>query len=300
LKRGTLLVGARLMGTTVNVVHGIACPDIGPVCSLRDEPPQTHDQQFWIAELRLLAEYGLTDWLGVELQFPLRLTGTSIVYRDLAGAEFVPDDRDLHHRNETLVGPGDPWLSARFRQRFGAFSLSGRAGLSLPLGRTEANPFAAGREGLEHQHVQFGTGTVDPLVGLELSHAWERLSARVYGQAQLTLWENPKGYQAGSRFGGGLAVDFKLLPVLVLGVTAESLTELPERWAGVVEQDGNVGRTDVLVGVSGAWSVGGATLTLSVRTPVYQNFIVTSADGGQLRYPAIVQLSFQRPFELLP
>ncbi len=287
------------MGTTVRVQHGISCPDIGPVCAVRDEPRQTHDQQFWIAELRLQAEYGFTDWLSAELQLPFRLSGTTIVYRSLDGTAFVPDHRDIHHRNETLVGLGDLWLSARFRQRFGAFSLAARAGLTLPLGRTEENPFAAGRAGLEHQHVQFGTGTVDPLLGLELSYAWERVTARLYGQAQLTLSVSPRSFQAGSRFGGGVAVDFTLLPVLQLGATAESLTELPERWNGVVEQDGNVGRTDVLLGLSASWTVGGATLSLSVRTPVYQHFIVTGADGGQLKYPAIVQLSFQRPFDLL-
>ena len=287
------------MGTTVRVQHGIACPDIGPVCALRDEPPQHHDQRFWIAELRMQAEYAVTDWLGVELQFPLRLSSTSITYRDVDGNAFVPDQRDIHHRNETLFGVGDLWLSSRFRQRFGAFSFSGRLGLTVPLGRTELNPFAAGRAGFEHQHVQFGTGTFDPLLGLEAAYAWERVTARVYGQAQLTLSESAKSFQAGSRFGGGVAVDFKLIPSLQVGVTAETLTELPERWEGVVEQDGNVGRTDVLLGLSGAWTVGGSTLTLSLRVPVYQHFIDTSADGGQLKYPGIVQLAFQRPFDLL-
>jgi hypothetical protein len=286
------------MGTTVRVEHGIACPDIGPVCALRDEPPQNHDQRFWIAELRVQAEYGVTDWLGVELQLPLRLSSTTITYRDLDGNAFVPDQPDIHHRNETVVGPGDLWLSGRFRQRFGAFSLSARAGLTVPLGRTEANPFAAGRAGFEHQHVQFGTGTVDPLLGLELAYAWERVAARVYGQAQLTVYESARSFQAGSRFGGGAAVDFSIIPSVQVGVTAESLTELPERWQGVVEQDGNVGRTDVLLGLSGAWTVAGSTLTLSLRVPVYQHFIVTSSDGGQLKYPGIVQLAFQRPFDL--
>ncbi|MDP2274852.1 MAG: hypothetical protein Q8N23_16965 [Archangium sp.] len=287
------------MGTTVRVQHGIACPDIGPVCAQRDEPPQHHDQRFWIAELRLQAEYAVTDWLGVELQFPLRSSSTSITYRDLDGNAFVPDQPDIHHRNETLFGAGDPWLSARLRQRFGAFSFSGRLGLTVPLGRTEENPFAAGRAGFEHQHVQFGTGTVDPLLGLEAAHAWERVTARLYGQAQLSLYQSAKSFQAGSRFGGGVAVDFQLIPSLQVGVTAETLTELPERWDGVVEQDGNVGRTDVLLGLAGAWTVAGSTLTLSLRVPVYQHFIVTSSDGGQLKYPGIVQLAFQRPFELL-
>lgn len=150
-----------------------------------------------------------------------------------------------------------------------------------------------------HQHIQFGTGTIDPLLGFEFSYAWERVIARFYAQAQLTLWQNPKSFQAGSRFAGGVTVDFKVVPTLFLGASAESLTELPERWGGVVEQDGNVGRTDVLLGLTGAWLIAGNTLTFSVRTPVFQHFFVASTDGGQLKYPAIVQLGFQRPFDLL-
>ena len=40
-----------------------------------------------------------------------------------------------HHRNETLLGSGDPWDS--------------------------------GRADLEYQHIQFGTGTFDPIVAVE-------------------------------------------------------------------------------------------------------------------------------------
>lgn len=288
------------MGTTVRVQHGISCPDIGPVCALRAEPPQWHDQQFWIGELRLTAEYALLDWLAAELQLPFRLSNTTITYRRPDGTVFVPDEPDLHHRDETLVGVGDPWLSARLRWRVGALTLGGRVGLTVPLGRTEENPFAAGRAGLVHQHVQFGTGTVDPILGFESSYSWERVIARLYAQAQLTLWQNPKQFQAGSRFGGGASVEFRVVPALLLGMSAEVLTELPERWDEVVEQDGNVGRTDVLLGLNAAWTIAGTTLTLSVRAPVYQHFIVSSGEQGQLKYPVIVQLGFHRPFELMP
>lgn len=293
MQQGSLLLGARLMGTTVNVVHEAHCPDIGPVCAERDEPPQIHDQQFWIAELRLLGEYALTDWLAVELQLPVRLSATSIVYRRLDGTAFVPEQPDIHHRDETLAGVGDPWLSARGRMAAGGFLFSGQLGLTLPLGRTENNPFALGRAGLAHQHTQFGTGTVDPLLGLEASRAFGPLTGRLFGLAQLSLYENAKGFQAGSRFTGGLGLDWRVLAPLQLGLTGEVMTELPERWDGRVEQDGNLGRTDVLLGAVVRWALGPTTLLLSARTPVYQHFIVATEEGGQLRYPAIVLLSVQ-------
>lgn len=289
-----------MQATTINVVHEAVCPDIGPVCAVRDEPPQVHDQQFYLGELRLVADYAVLDWLSAELQLPLRVSGTTITFRRLDGTPFEPEGGDIHHRNETLVGVGDPWLSARPTFRTGGFTLSGRLGLTLPLGRTEPNPFVLGRMGLQHQHVQFGTGTVDPLVGLQLSQRLgERVTPRLYGLAQLSLYQNRFGYQAGSRFLGGLAADVKVLEVLSLTATSEVLVELPERWDGRIEQDGNIGRVDVLVGAAVEWRVAGFTLSLSGRGPVFQYFFHESEDHGQLRFPLILSLGAERSFDLL-
>ena len=95
--------------TVVRVVHDSVCPDIGPICDVRPEPPQIHDQRFYVTELRPVVEYGITNWLSAELQLPLKLSKTTIKYRTLEGASYNPDYQPIHHRNETLVGLGDPW-----------------------------------------------------------------------------------------------------------------------------------------------------------------------------------------------
>jgi hypothetical protein len=248
-----------------------------------------------------VADYAFLDWLSLELQLPLRLAATTIVFRRLDGTPFTPEGGDIHHRDEVLVGAGDPWLNARPTLSVGGFQLAARLGVTVPLGRTEPNPFALGRQGLTHQHVQFGTGTVNPLLGLQLSqHPGARVTPRLYGLAQLSWEENLRGYTAGSRFLGGLAVDVRVLDALSLTATGEALVELPERWDGVVEQDGNVGRVDVLVGGAAEWQVAGLTLSLSVRGPVFQYFFQEHEDGGQLRFPLLVLLGVERSFELFP
>ncbi|HEY0882944.1 MAG TPA: hypothetical protein VGD87_15490, partial [Archangium sp.] len=298
--RGTLTLGARLQATTINVVHEAVCPDIGPICAVRDEPPQVHDQQFYLGELRLSADYAFFEWLSAELQVPLRLSGTTITFRRLDGTPFEPEGGDIHHRNETLFGVGDPWLSVKPSFRWKGFTAQGRVGLTLPLGRTEPNPFVLGRMGLQHQHVQFGTGTVNPLLGLQLAQRLgERVTPRLYGLAQLSLGQNQYGYQAGSRVLSGLAVDVQVHESLTLTATGDVLVELPERWDGVIEQDGNVGRVDVLVGAAVEWRVGGFTLSLAGRGPVYQYFFHESEDHGQLRFPFILSLGVERAFDLL-
>lgn len=290
------MLGARLVGTTLNVTHDISCPEIGPVCALRDEPPQIHDLQFWIAELRLSGELGFTDWLSLELQAPLRVNATRALFRRLDGTLFEPDVPDIHHRTETLFGFGDLWVQASARARTSGWLFAGRLGATVPVGRTEENPFAKGRAGLEHQHLQFGSGTPNPLVGFDVFHTRERLVVRGGGQALLSLWPNARGFQAGSRLVGSLGVDVRVVQGLLVGGGVDAVTELPERWDGVVEQDGNVGRFDLLVGAQAGWTVGPVTLLLSVRVPVVQHFFV--GHHGQLRFPGLVSVGVLVPVRL--
>jgi hypothetical protein len=176
-----------------------------------------------------------------------------------------------------------------------------RAGLGLPLGSTEEDPFARGRAGLPHQHIQLGTGTFYPVfaidAGLPLGAA-ARVSA--YAQALLFVYENGRGYHPGNRYMGGMTGDVEVVKRLRLGVSGDVINEQPERWGGLVQQDGNVGRTDVLAGGSVAYGFGDVLATLAVKVPVYQHFIQTGADHGgdpgQLTYPAIVNLSIQTTF----
>ena len=284
--------------TSVRVVHSETCPDIGPICDTRDEPPQLHDQRFDIAEVRLTLSYGLWRWLGVELQAPLRVSHTSVEYQRLDGTEFTPDYPLIHHRNETLLGPGDPWLLARAERRVGPVELTAKAGVSLPLGSTEPNPFRLGEMGLEHQHIQLGAGTVAPIAhisaALPLGADWRLLG---HGQAQLFLAENQHGYRPGHRFNVGAGAR-RAFGKLGLSSEVDVVVERPERWDGVILQDGNLGRTDVLFGAAVTYAFGRYALGLGLKVPVYQDIVTAGDEGGQLSYPAIVDLSFEGSFEL--
>jgi hypothetical protein len=276
------------MATSVRTTHESFCPDIGPICDVRDEPGQIHDQRFAIGELRASVEYGLTDALGVELELPLRLNHTTVQFRSLDGAPVSLDYENIHHRDETLFGLGDPWIMGRYAFSLEPVRLTVRAGLTVPLGGTVENPFALGEEGLSHQHVQFGSGTVQPLLGLEAEHAWERWSARAWGHAWLSVAENHHGFRAGHRFSAGLSGELKLTDSLRLSAGADVANEQPERWDGIVQQDGNLGRTDFLVGGGLHWGVKDVQLGLTLRVPVYSHII---GHHGQLTYPGLLGLT---------
>lgn len=258
---------------------------------MREEPPNLHDQAVRVGELRVAVEYALTDRIGLQLQAPIKLMNTAITYRRLDGTAFVPDWVGIHHRDETLVGVTDPWLTGRIAGELAEFALVGRLGLSLPLGSTVPNPFVAGHEGLEHQHFQFGTGTVNPIVAGEIARRFGEWTASGHLLAMLVPYENGYGFQAGHRLAGGVSVGGELVGKLggMLGI--DVVHEAAERWDGVVQQDGNLGRTDVLAAATLSYPVGEQVFTLSVRTPVYQRVV-----GGQVSYPAIVSLGVERVF----
>lgn len=278
------------------MVHESHCPEIGPICAVRDEPPHLHDQVLYVSELRAALEYGLDEAWSIEAQLPVKLTHTTIEYRRLDGALFTPDYPNIHHRNETLFGIGDPWLTARRAFELAGFTFSLRAGLSIPLGDTVKDPFELGERGLEHQHIQFGTGTFDPLLGFDLSRALGPVSLGLYGRAQLVLYENGYGFRAGDRFALGISGSMSIYGPLGASIGADAINEQPERWNGEVHQDGNLGRTDVLAGGAIELELAEYRLSVGLKAPIYQHIIMSQGEPGQLTYPALILLSVSRPF----
>jgi hypothetical protein len=299
LPKGQLRVSLSTVATRVRVVHESQCPEIGPICDLRPEPPQLHDQRITLLEMRLGAAYALTDALGVEVELPFKVTRTGIRYARLDGTPYTPDYPNIHHRDETLYGPGDPWLLGRGSATAAGFMLTGKLGVSLPLGSTEENPFALGDMGLEHQHIQLGTGTVDPIALVQARRAVStRLEVALEGRAQLVVYEGAHGYQAGSRYVVGADATFEATPALSLSFLATVVNERAERWDGVILQDGNLGRTDGLMGVGAAVELGEWSLAARVRVPVFQDLNQVGDEAGQLSFPAIVDLSIATSVDL--
>lgn len=300
LEPGEVSVAINLIGTTMHVVHSEYCPEIGPICQQRAEPPQLHDQRFHVAELRPIVGLGITKIFSAELQLPARIVRTTIQFRRLDGTPFTPDYANIHHRTETLFGLADPWLFGRVTGVFGKLGITSRAGVGLPVGSTEPDPFALGRAGLPHEHIQFGTGTVFPIFALDASYTQGPARFAGYGQVLLFPFENGYGYRAGNRYSGGISGDLEVLRRLRVGIGSDLLNEQPERWGGVVQQDGNVGRTDLLLGAMVSYSLGDVSFSASAKFPIWQHFIQTShehnGDPGQLTYPAIIGLGVATTF----
>lgn len=266
-----------------------------------DVAPRMHDQYFDVFEARIRADYGLSNRFGIQLDLPVKVTRTRITYRHLDGTPFVPESPGIHHRNETLAGLGDPQLRGRFSTLAAGAHITMAAGMSFPVGSTEPNPFAAGKRGEAHQHVQLGTGTFNPIARIEVSRAIsDDARVRGFGAAKLSLYENEHSYQAGSRYRIGFGSRVSPTERLAFSATFALNFERPERWNGEIQQDGNLGRTDALIGAAASYRFDQLTLRGGISFPVYQHIVQTEGGTGQLSFPAIITLGLKRTFSVGP
>ena len=255
-----------------------------------DEGMIWHVQDFTTTEADIVAARGLGRGLGLEAGGSLRHIASRIRFLDPDRRPLKLPNGSIHHRNETLIRPGDPWLALHGARGFGGWSAFARTGISIPLGRTEPNPFELGRRGLPHEHVQFGTGTWDPLVELGLGRRFGEWNASLTTHARLVVSTNGHRYRAGDRYQASAGVERHVAGRWRGSLGVDLLREETETWDGRREEEGNLGRTDVLASVSAARALGArSVLTLALRVP-----LVTRASGSQLSYPLIASVGWSR------
>ena len=275
--------------TRMKSSHVEECPDLGDSCSSATPPrPYNHNLVNYAYGLTLDAQYGVLPWLTVAATIPYRALTTDVRYTDLEAREVQPDPPDVHHRNRTLTGLGDPTLDVVVGRALGRFGFSVRVGAMLPVGRTlDANPFQLGRQGLAHEHVQLGVGTVRPIAGGAIGYDFGAVGIDAFWLATFAIADNSIGYRPGQRLSAGVRVSSALGTTNArFGVGSEVSRETSESWRGELAPEGNLGRTDVLAALTARWSpFARVGFFGALKVPVYVNAV-----GAQLSYPFVVQL----------
>src|SRR5438094_927295 len=133
-------------------------------------------------------------------------------------------------------------------------------------------------------------------LGLEAAGTVGRFTLAAWMQAKASVYRNGHGFQAGNQVLGGARASSDLwLPRWRFTVGALIYREEAERWNGQLEDEGNLGRTDVLVETQVAWRFAGQwTVALGLKIPVW-----TASAGEQLSTPAFGEIAFEHPFKLL-
>lgn len=254
---------------TVGVSHRAECPEVDPVtCATEDVPPHTHDLRTTHGRLDLGLALGLGQGWQVSASVPLELRVVDVTYRTLDGALYAPPYDDIHHRDETLAGPADGEARVQHLQRLGAWTVGAEAGATLPFGRTEADPYAAGEAGETHEHNQFGAGVPLLLAGGSALRRPTPWGVQASLGARIAVLENARGYRAPHTLSVAAGPSRAFGPRVVTFVAAGLVREGPERWEG----EAYGGRTAVVAQLGGEWApTRGWSLLADLRLPVWQH-----------------------------
>jgi len=181
-------------------------------------------------------------------------------------------DVDLHHRSVTLDGIGDLMLLGRRRWsnrwRDGD-ALSFSAGATIPTGRTVENPYRLGEQGIQHLHIQFGTGTIDPL--LEASYHTPiagRLSAGAYLAGRFPFYENEHTFRAPPDATLGVHVAHRTSDSLQLRLEGAVSVQGYGYWEGVRDENTGLLATGITGGAT--YRLSRVSVSADVRYPVSQ------------------------------
>lgn len=191
-------------------------------------------------------------------------------------------NRDIHHRNETYTGPTDIDLLVGYNIQ-GILTeddfLMGRIGTTIPIGRTEEDPWILGKAGLEHLHIQFGTGTFNPIGDIHYNiPVYKGIAVTTNLRSKFPLYANNKTYR-GSReltYIGGL--NFR--PNKWISVQAGYLGfyQSYARWAG--EIDINTGLRFSMASFGAAFSTPyNIPIAIAFMLPLHQETLYDDSDS---------------------
>ncbi len=160
-----------------------------------------------------------------------------------AEREAIIRNRDNHHRNETYTGLTDSDVFLGYHT-VGLLKendfLMGRIGTTIPFGKTEEDPWKLGNAGLEHLHIQFGTGTFNPIADLHYSlPLYKGLGANASVRGKFPFYENSKTYRGSRELTYTAGLNYRFSDWLSLQAGYLGFYQAYAYWAGA--QDINTG-----------------------------------------------------------
>jgi hypothetical protein len=124
------------------------------------------------------------------------------------------------------------------------------------LGSTEPNPYTLGRQGKEHQHLQFGSGTFRPILAGQVAYDAGPVVISTSGFGLLNLYNNRYGFRWGTEYSGDIAIDVPLLDgTLTPRASLQFLYWGSPLWDGQIEAEPVFSRTILLAGIGGRYTI---------------------------------------------
>ena len=252
-------------------------------------PLHRHEITLDYLQMELEFEYAWADRWSLLMRIPYEIKDQKAKINFLEAAtleerQAITRNQDIHHRNKQYQGLTDFTLLARnYRQgllRKGD-SLEVSAGTTLPVGKTEADPYELGDRGLKHLHIQFGTGTFDPL--LEVNYRMplsQGFSIGAFGLGRFPFYENQKTYRGPVEGTTGIILGYRWKPWVSFHAATRAHYKNFAYWKG--KRDINSGLVTAAGLFGGIIKVGKKTrLGMDLWVPFFQN---TLTEGDTFKH----------------
>ena len=260
---------------------------LSPTGEVVDAPLHRHHVALSTYRIGVGVQYLLGDTWSLHANFPyaVRNQEASIEWIDPVTSEdkqAILRSRDIHHRNETYTGLSDADLFLGYKIR-GLFktgdALSARLGTTIPIGNTEENPWELGDAGIEHLHIQFGTGTFNPIANVQYSLPLYRgLTMTASARGMLPFYENSKAYRGSAELGYTAGFMYRLFDWLSFSGNYLGFYQSSAAWEG--ERDINTGLRYSMAafGMSLA-TLEGISVAANVMFPLTQETLYDESDA---------------------
>ncbi len=224
-----------------------------------------------------------TTWLRIP--YDIKMQKASIHFIESATdeeKEAIFRNRDIHHRTENYKGLSDFRLLIAHRitsilTEKDKIDLA--FGTSLPIGTTEENPLTAGENEEKHLHIQFGTGTFNPL--LELHYAVSilpKLSLALFSINKLSFYTNKLNYQGSSETTSGISAGYRMNSWVSPRITFANFSQTQAKWNGANDPNSGLISYNITANLSFRLN-NGISITPGCRYPLYQQTMDGNGDA---------------------
>ena len=263
---------------------------LSPAGDVIQVPLHRHRVSLNVVRLQLDIAYCHTaDW-DIALSLPYDIKDQDAFIDEIAPVtlgerEAILRNQDIHHRDEVYRGFADArlLLSHRLSNLLrGDDRLMVSVGSSMPIGATEEDPFKLGDAGQKHLHIQFGTGTFDPLAALHyetpLSDALS-LNASVHGH--FPFYENGKTYRGPMEITETVGMRYQLGEWLALHANHLGLFQSYAYWDGIRDINSGLIFNALQIGVSPDPRFG-VPIRLNVTLPIQSRVLSDKGDAFEV------------------
>ena len=253
-------------------------------------PLHRHRVSLDVLRFQLDVAYRLAaDW-DIALSLPYDIKDQDAFVDELAPVtlgerEAILRNQDIHHRDEVYRGFADARLSvshslANLLRDTDRLMVS--AGTSIPIGATEEDPYRLGDAGQKHLHIQFGTGTFDPLAALHYETMWsDRLSLNASIHGQFPVYENGKTYRGSVEVTETVGIRYQLADWLALHANHLGLFQSYAYWDGMRDINSGLIFNAVQFGVSPDPRFG-VPIRLNATLPIQSRVLSDEGDAFEV------------------